>query len=171
MGDSFFSSSSQHRLHETDTSLTLSLDVPGVKGKDLQVETKVDKHRYRHRILEISGTRKMMGGSDVTFVRGFTIDERVADVSNMTANLADGVLVVTVPKCTQEEEAKPRTIVISENPHPEVSTDTTQATSTVQEEAEGDVDVVLVSKEEEEKQHSLSGGTTNASESDLLKEG
>merc|ERR1712137_758765 len=151
--------------------LVLSLDVPGVKAKDLQVETKADTHRYRHRVLEISGTRKMMGGSDETFVRGFTIDERVADVSNMTANLSDGVLVVTVPKCTQEEEAKPRTIEISENPHPEVSTDTTQAAPTVQEETEGDVDVdvVLVSKEEEEKQHSLSGGTTNAPESDLAK--
>merc|ERR1712137_908997 len=151
--------------------LVLSLDVPGVKAKDLQVETKADTHRYRHRVLEISGTRKRMDGTDETFVRGFTIDERVADVSNMTANLADGVLVVTVPKCTQEEEAKPRTIEISENPHPEVSTDTIQATSTVQEETEGDDDVVLVSKEEEEKQHSLSEGTTDASESDLAKEG
>merc|ERR1712137_385461 len=139
--------------------LVLSLDVPGVKAKDLQVETKADTHRYRHRVLEISGTRKMMNGTDETFVRGFTIDERVADVSKMTANLADGVLVVTIPKCTEEEEeSKPRTIEISENPHPEVSTaNTTEATAGAQEETEGDVDIVLVSKED--KKQSLSEGT------------
>jgi len=103
------SSFAKHYIHETDNSIQLSIDVPGVKANDLKVQADDN-------VLNVSGSRKQIGTNEnTTFVRSFAIDKHTADMSKMTANLADGVLVLNVPKRAKKQESV--TITITENPH------------------------------------------------------
>jgi HSP20 family molecular chaperone IbpA len=83
----------QVRINESENRVQLSLDLPGVKASDLRVN--VD-----NQVLTISGNRTFARGnqtSSVGFSRQFALDVTV-DTSNLTANLADGVLTVSAPK-------------------------------------------------------------------------
>jgi HSP20 family protein len=105
-------SSPGYEIHEDDKKFQLSIDVPGVKAEDMKVDLLQDG-----RLLHLSGGRKVEKGGSVTetkFDKSFTIDETV-DTSKITANLADGVLVVSAPKKEIPEE-KPITIAITEGP-------------------------------------------------------
>jgi HSP20 family protein len=95
-----------HHLYETDDAIQLSVDVPGVKAKDLKIQ--VDDN-----ILRVSGERKT-AGSESTFTRSFSIDPNTVDVDNLMANLDCGVLNLTAPKRTKPAVTK--TITISETP-------------------------------------------------------
>jgi HSP20 family protein len=85
-------------------------DVPGVKQEDLEVT--LEKH-----VLTIKGTRKfdgkendqvMLGRGYGAFSRSFTLPDGLDD-EHLTANLADGVLTVRIPK---QSKAQPRKIQI-----------------------------------------------------------
>jgi HSP20 family protein len=105
-------SSPGYEIHEDDKKFQLSIDVPGVKAEDMKVDLLQDG-----RLLHLSGGRKVEKGGSVTetkFDKRFTIDESV-DTSKISANLADGVLVVSAPKKEITEE-KPITIAITEGP-------------------------------------------------------
>jgi HSP20 family protein len=105
-------SSPGYEIHEDDNKLQLSIDVPGVKAEDMKVNLEHDG-----RLLHLSGGRKIEKEGSVTetrFDKRFTLAENL-DISQITANLADGVLVVSAPK-KQIEEEKTTTIPITEGP-------------------------------------------------------
>ena len=86
-------SGNQVRINETENRVDLSLDLPGVKASDLKVN-------IEDQVLTISGNRTFTRGnhtSSVRFSRQFVLDATV-DTSNLTANLADGVLTISAPK-------------------------------------------------------------------------
>jgi HSP20 family protein len=83
----------QVRINESESRVQLSLDLPGVKASDLKINVE-------NQVLTISGNRTFARGnhtSSVGFSRQFALDATV-DASNLTANLADGVLTVSAPK-------------------------------------------------------------------------
>lgn len=97
----------ENNLHVSDLGdkVQLSIDFPGVKVSDLKV-------RIEERVLSISGRRMVptdQGVREVEHHRKFRLDERI-DSTNITANLSDGVLVVTAPKL---KKAIPMTIPIT----------------------------------------------------------
>ena len=84
----------------------LTVDVPGVLAKDLQVQ--VDDN-----VLRITGERKT-AGSESKFIRSFAIDPKTVDVENIKANLDCGVLTLTAPK--QIKPAVSKTIAVTAAP-------------------------------------------------------
>jgi HSP20 family molecular chaperone IbpA len=93
-----------------DTEFRLSLDVPGVKRADLEVTVDDDG------LIRINGVRRHFSGGGVKktrFARAFQADHRTVDLSEMKANLADGVLELVAPR---KIKASPRAIEISSSP-------------------------------------------------------
>ena len=109
-------SSPCYEVTENDDAYQLSIDVPGVKGKDIVAKIEQDG-----RVLNISGGRKVKTTSsdgkkttsESKFAKRFALDKTV-DPAQITANLADGVLTIVAPK--KKEEIVGHTIAISENP-------------------------------------------------------
>ena len=94
---------------------TLSADLPGVAGSEVEIE-------FEGGVLEIRGERTLPATGDEArvfrrersagrFARRFRFGEDV-DVDAIEASSKDGVLTVTVPK---SEKAKPRQIPLSVN--------------------------------------------------------
>jgi HSP20 family protein len=108
--------SPSYEVTENDKEFQLSIDVPGIKAPDLHVELE-----QGGRVLKVSGGRKIrqslpdgsITSSDSKFEKMFTMDRNV-DTSQITANLSDGVLVVTAPKDPKHTEV--RKIAIVEGP-------------------------------------------------------
>ena len=99
-------SPAHHHIYETEDSVTLSIDVPGIKSNDLQVQ-------FEDNVLRVSGERKT-AGSESKFVRSFSMDPTNVDVDSIKANLDCGVLTLTVPKRTKPAVSK--TITVTESP-------------------------------------------------------
>ena len=95
-----------HYFSETKDSVMLTVDVPGVSAKDLQV-------KFEDNVLRVSGERKT-AGSESKFVRSFSIDPNNVDVENINANLDSGVLTLKAPKRIKPSATK--TIAITETP-------------------------------------------------------
>jgi HSP20 family protein len=94
----------------SDNEVVFVCDVPGVKQEDLEVT--LENH-----VLTIKGSRKFDGKEDErailgraygAFHRAYTLPDAV-DEENLSADLADGVLTVRIPK---HPKAKPRKIQI-----------------------------------------------------------
>lgn len=100
-------------VKETDDSLTLFVELPGIKGEDVDItvenrtltirgernfEKDVERENY-HRIERAYGT----------FARTFTLPTNVR-TEEVEASFADGVLTIALPKL---EAAKPRKIKIA----------------------------------------------------------
>jgi len=97
-------------VRANENELVFVCDVPGVKQEDLELT--VENH-----VLTIKGTRKfestedehvMLGRAYGSFTRAYTLPDYVDD-ANLSANLADGVLTIRIPK---QAKAKPRKILI-----------------------------------------------------------
>lgn len=95
-----------HNIFETEKSLQLSIDVPGIKVNDLSV--KVDDN-----VLRVSGERKTTG-RECTFERSFALDPKTVDANLIKANLDSGVLTLTVPK--RSKPAVCKTITVTQTP-------------------------------------------------------
>ncbi|KAI2502068.1 small heat shock protein [Fragilaria crotonensis] len=95
-----------HHFHESDDTVTLSVDVPGIKAQDLQVQ-------IEDNVVRINGERKT-AGSESKVIRSFSIDPKTVDVDNIKANLDCGVLTLTAPKLNKPAVSK--TITITEAP-------------------------------------------------------
>jgi len=111
-----FRSSPGYEINESGGKYEIAVDVPGVKANDMKVDLEHDG-----RVLHISGGRKVEKDGVVTetkFEKRFTIGDNV-DTDKLTANLADGVLVLTAPKIEKKENAA-RTIAITEGPRKEM---------------------------------------------------
>lgn len=97
-------------VQASDAEVALVCDVPGVKQEDLEITV-------ANRVLTIKGTRRfdstqtqqvMLGRSYGSFSRSYTLPEAL-DEEKLTADLADGVLTVRIPKLPK---AQPRKIQI-----------------------------------------------------------
>lgn len=93
----------QTEIEEQEDHFLVSLDTPGMKRSDLNIEV----HENR---LVVSGERRRYG----KFQRSFTLPN-VADTSKIEAQYEDGVLQVYVPKA---EAAKPRQVKIGDGQQP-----------------------------------------------------
>jgi HSP20 family protein len=98
-------------IYETEESLTLVMEMPGVEKKDisvrlendvLRVESQIDFSKYAG--LEPVYTEYNVGH----YARSFTLSSKI-DQGGISAQLADGVLTLTLRKA---EEARPRRIEI-----------------------------------------------------------
>lgn len=98
-------------VRTSDTEVALAWDMPGVKQEDLEI-TLADH------VLTVKGTRRfdskdnervMLGRAYGSFTRSYTLPETLDD-QHLTAELADGVLTVRIPRLP---EAQPRKIQIS----------------------------------------------------------
>ena len=99
-------------IHESESGLTLLLDMPGVDGKDIQVTVERD-------VLTVKAERKDTPPAEgVTvrrqergrgaFARTFSLPDTV-DASKVEARYEQGVLTLTLPR---REESKPRVIEV-----------------------------------------------------------
>jgi HSP20 family protein len=105
-------SSPGYEINETDDKYQIAVDVPGVKAGDMSVQLENDG-----KVLHISGGRKIVKDNTITetkFEKRFTIGTNV-DMQKVTANLADGVLVLSAPKIEKKEKPV-MNIVITEHP-------------------------------------------------------
>mmetsp|Transcript_15247 Transcript_15247/g.22514 ORF Transcript_15247/g.22514 Transcript_15247/m.22514 type:complete len:163 (+) Transcript_15247:49-537(+) len=105
-------SSPCYEITEDENQFQLAVDVPGVKATDIKVNLE-----QGNRVLHISGGRNIkQKGKTITthFEKSFTIDHSV-DASAITANVSEGVLIVTAPKDKKFKEA--HTIEVTTNPH------------------------------------------------------
>ena len=104
--------SPHYQITDDDTKFAVAVDVPGVKMDDIHVSLERDNS-----ILSISGGREVSGESynfTSKFSQSFSLDPSV-DVSSFTANLKDGVLVVSAAKDLKRLEQSVKKIPISEN--------------------------------------------------------
>lgn len=88
-----------YALEETETHFLVSVDVPGMSKKDIQVEVKGNE-------LHVSGERKKFG----KFYRTFTLPENIKTEA-IEAEVENGLLAIAIPK---PEEVKPRLVKIGE---------------------------------------------------------
>ena len=94
-------------IEETDDAWTIEAELPGVKKKDVEVET-------QGRTVVISGERKEKERTGVLRQRrrvtgSFRYEVTLSgdfDADAVTANLSDGELTVTVPKAERVERRK-----------------------------------------------------------------
>ena len=93
-------------IREDRESVTLDATVPGLRKEDVSID-------YEDGHLKISADKQIREGDDFihreihrsAFSRWFSVDEEVYEVYNINANLADGILSMTIPK--KEEAVKP----------------------------------------------------------------
>jgi HSP20 family protein len=105
-------SSPGYEINETDDNYHIVVDVPGVKAGDMSVQLENDG-----KVLHISGGRKVVKDNTTTetkFEKRFTIGKNI-DTQKVTANLADGVLVLSAPKI-EKKETPVTNIAITEGP-------------------------------------------------------
>jgi HSP20 family molecular chaperone IbpA len=98
-------------VYETDDTLTLVMEVPGVEKKDVTVQLENDVLRVEGRIdfSKYEGLEPVYAEYNVGhFARGFTLSDRI-DQEGISAELADGVLKLTLKK---SKAALPRRIEI-----------------------------------------------------------
>lgn len=94
-------------IEETDTAWTVELELPGVKKKDIEVES-------HGQTLVISGERKEKDRTGVLRQRrrvtgSFRYEVTLGgdlDADAITAKLSDGELTITVPKAEQDQPHK-----------------------------------------------------------------
>ena len=99
-------------IYETDETLTVVMEIPGVEKKDVDVRLENDTLRVEARLdfgkyegLEPLYTEYNVGH----FTRAFTLSSKI-DQQQISAQLEDGVLSLTLKKV---REAVPRQIAIS----------------------------------------------------------
>jgi HSP20 family protein len=97
-GDRFAKEMNPFTMQETENGYVMAVEIPGVKKEDLKIEV-------AEQTLSIEAKRTR-DGSKWSYKM---IAPRLADTSNLEANLEDGVLEIAIPKI---EAAKPRSVEI-----------------------------------------------------------
>jgi HSP20 family molecular chaperone IbpA len=96
------------RIQQQDDNIVYSLDLPGIKASDAKIEIK-------NGVLSVQAERKA-GNNYTKYAQQFLIKESDVDSQNVKADLAHGVLTITIPK---KEEAKPLAIPVAAGYAPE----------------------------------------------------
>ena len=98
-------------IYETDETLTLVMEVPGVEKKDVTVQLENDLLRIEGRIdfSKYEGMEPVYAEYNVGhYARAFTLSDKI-NQGGISADLADGVLTLTLKKA---KAALPRRIEI-----------------------------------------------------------
>jgi HSP20 family protein len=98
-------------IYETDETLTLVMEVPGVEKKDVTVQLENDVLRVEGRIdfSKYKGLEPVYAEYNIGhYARAFTLSDKI-DQDGISADLADGVLTLTLKKA---KAALPRRIEI-----------------------------------------------------------
>jgi HSP20 family molecular chaperone IbpA len=98
-------------IFETENALTLVADMPGVDGKDLDIDLRDDVLTLAGDIVPFEGANEediLVEYEVGKYYRQFTLSE-VIDQSRIEAELTDGVLRLTLPKV---EKAMPKKIEV-----------------------------------------------------------
>ena len=98
-------------IHETETALTVLMEMPGVRKDNLDVSLENDVLRVDGRIdfSNYEGMEPVYTEYNVGhYTRSFTLSNKI-DQEKISAQLDDGVLTLTLPKA---KEAQPRKISI-----------------------------------------------------------
>lgn len=100
-------------IHETETSLTLTADMPGVQANGLTIDLEDSVLTIRGETAEPAANRQVRYREyqEGNYYRQFTLGE-VIDQAKISASLKDGVLTLELPKA---EKAKPRQIKVKAN--------------------------------------------------------
>ena len=101
-------------IREDRESVTLDATVPGLSKEDVSID-------YEDGHLKISADKQIREGDDFihreihrsAFSRWFSVDEEVYEVNNINANLADGILSITIPKKVEAVKPLPRKIEVT----------------------------------------------------------
>lgn len=99
-------------IYESEAELKIQADVPGVKKEDVSIDLDKDVLTINARVAftEYEGLSPLFSEYNVgNFHRRFSLGETI-DRGKITADLADGVLTVTLPK---KEAVQPRRIEVS----------------------------------------------------------
>lgn len=102
--------SPRYEITEDDQTLMISLDVPGVQPEDISVTLEDDG-----KVLAISGQRERKSSTRTStsrFSQSFALDPTI-DVDKISADLQNGVLIVTAAKDLQRIEQNIRKIPIN----------------------------------------------------------
>lgn len=119
----------------SDKEFVVSIDLPGVRVADLDVT--VDRDTVR-----VYGVRRKLsqGGATekkVRYEKSFRVDTGRFDLGQLTANLSDGVLVLSAPK---RPTIEPRKIAITSSPHVAITDAETEEAREGQKEAHAETD-------------------------------
>lgn len=109
----FQTNSPNYQIVDNDDIFQVQLDVPGVKVEDLNINLEDDG-----KMLTLSGSReKSENGYSYTsqFSQSFSLDSTV-DIDQFSANLQNGVLVVSAPKDLKKLEEGVKSIPVTELP-------------------------------------------------------
>jgi len=87
-------------ITRSDQEFVVTVDLPGVKSKDLKIE-------LENGTLRVSADRFERDSTVSRYMRHFTIDQNITDTEKIHASLADGVLRIALPK----KEAPAKTVV------------------------------------------------------------
>lgn len=104
----------RYEIVDNDEKFQVAIDVPGVKMQDIDITLEDDGT-----ILSIYGERKSWNEanaavtSSAKFIKSFSLDPTV-DVEKFTANLQNGVLIVSAPKEMKRVQERIRKIPVSE---------------------------------------------------------
>ena len=99
-------------IFESDDALTVVMEMPGVERKDVDIRLENDLLRVEGRIdfAKYEGLEPVYTEYNVGhYARAFTLSGKI-DQDNISADLADGVLTLTLKKA---KEAVPRRIAIT----------------------------------------------------------
>lgn len=110
MNRGFIQTSPRYEITDTDEKFQVAVDVPGMKADDIAINFEEDGQ-----VLSISGTRESSSENyrfTSKFSQSFSIDPAV-DVDKFTANLENGVLIISAPKDLKRIEANVRSIPIT----------------------------------------------------------
>ena len=112
---------------EDDKELRFCVDLPGVKVCDLELTAKEN-------VLVIDGARRFrsLSGSNAKkarFRRALILKPDIIDATKMTANLADGVLTIVVPK---KPKPQPIRITVTTRSHDETTKENQEKVNAVQ---------------------------------------
>lgn len=105
----FKQSSPRYEITNDNDKFEVAIDLPGVKMEDIHVALEGDNS-----VLSISGVREASGESysfTSKFSQSFSLDPSI-DIDKFTANLKDGVLIVSAPKDMKRLEQSIRKIPI-----------------------------------------------------------
>jgi len=101
-------------IFESDDSISLLADIPGVKAEDLKIDLRDNVLTLTGRVAAPVSAKEAPVLSEYasgTYFRQFTLSEHI-DQAKIDAKLTDGVLRLALPKV---ERAKPRQITVKTN--------------------------------------------------------
>lgn len=158
----FRQTSPQYEVIDDDEKFQVAVDVPGVKPEDINVS--IDEAAN---ILSIQGRRQSLNDAykfTSKFSQSFSLDSAV-DIGRFTANIKNGVLVVTAPKDFKRVEQFARSIPITTSDDEVVSRD--QSDSLSEQETK---DISVASKDVNDTPANMNKRDSDDSKDDHLKD-